>query len=103
MRVIKGISFIRRQMPWSVPLITGLWFVAIHILKVGTKLKNSPYKNRAVILSLPVICFIKGSDNRLPCSASVVVINLVPLNRAISFVIWSPVFFINVSVGVAIA
>jgi hypothetical protein len=40
MRIVKGISLILRQMPWSVPFIIGLWFVAIKILKVGIKLKT---------------------------------------------------------------
>ena len=38
----KGISLIRRQMAKSIPLIRGLWLVAITILKVGTNWKYSP-------------------------------------------------------------
>jgi hypothetical protein len=95
--VVKGISLIRRQIPWSVPLMTGLWFEKkllppgrnnqkMKILKVGTKLKYSPYRNLAVKASFPVTCLIRCCESRFPCSVSEVV-----TNRAFTTYIFLPI------------
>jgi hypothetical protein len=58
------------------------------ILNVGTKLKNSPYRNRAVMRAFPVICLISGSESRLPCSASVFKYNAIPVKLDKSAYAW---------------
>jgi hypothetical protein len=49
-----------------------------------------------------VVAAAQQSESR-PCSASVVVTNRVPRSRAMSLLIWSPFFFINVSADAAMA
>ena len=56
--------------------------VAIKILKVGKNEKYSPYKNLAVSLSSPVICFTRLSPKAFPCSVSLVVTSLFPQRRS---------------------
>ncbi|MDR2052556.1 MAG: hypothetical protein LBP80_04000 [Treponema sp.] len=124
--VVKGISLIEAvcaafKEPDTVvsPLITGLWFEKkllplgrnnqkMKILKVGTKLKYSPYRNRAVRASFPVNLFDEmlgvvaatQQSESFPCSVSGVVTNRAPRNRARSLVAVSLFRFMKVSAQV---
>ena len=51
MVTVKGTRRMRRQMPWSLPRMPGLWLAASQISNWGRKSKNSSNRKRAVMVS----------------------------------------------------
>jgi hypothetical protein len=49
--------------------ISGLWFVESQSLNCGRYVKGLPYGARALIVSLPVICFTVASSSSAPASS----------------------------------
>ena len=69
--------------------------------KVGSKSKYSPYRNRAVARSFPVICFTRCSERQLPSAPSLVATRPAPFRRATSFDISWPRRRMKVSLAAA--
>ena len=90
----------RRQIPSSVPLIFGLWFVAIRSLNVGVNDSQFAYRSRAFTRSPPVSLFTSASDRYFPCSVSTALTNRLPTSFAMSAGIVSVCFTRSVFGGV---
>ncbi len=84
MTSVNGTWRMRRQSASSLACARGRAFATSQSVNCGSNSKNSLWRNRAAILSPPVICLMRPSASRLPSSTSTETTIRAPARRATS-------------------